>query len=83
MGVTRHIIRQLSVTLSPEELAEEFCEMDAAKQVAFFNEIASQTASWRGSFSFQLQAIIDDPTLTPEGRTVMKQIGEYGECNNG
>lgn len=63
--------------VSPEEVAKMFCEMDSEDQAKFFNAIAKEVKSWKYDFVFQLQHISDESCLTPEARTVMREIGEY------
>lgn len=67
------------ITLTPDELAFEFANMDDEQQAMFFNELASITAKWEMPLCFQLQRVIDNSTLTDEGRSVMRVIGEYGQ----
>ena len=56
----------VDVTLTPDELAFEFANMDDEQQAMFFNELARLTEKWEQPFCFQLQSIIDNPTLTKE-----------------
>jgi len=69
----------VDVVLTPDELASEFANMDDEKQAMFFNELATITASWTMPICFQLQYVTDNPVLTPEGRRIMRVIGEYGQ----
>jgi|GEM_PF-1212930 len=73
--------RKITVTVepTPHELAFEFSQMGDKNQAEFFNELARLVDEWEKPFCFQLQYIADHPTLTREGREVMRQIGEYGE----
>jgi len=68
----------IDVTLTPEELALEFSNMDGRQQAIFFSELAMITDNWEKPFCFQLQQLIDNPALTKEGRRIMEEIGEYG-----
>ena len=76
------ICRAVPVEIMPTvgEIAEHFCDMDADEQARFFSFVAEISDKWRMSFCFQLQAIIDSKVLTPAGRRVMEQMGEYGAC---
>ena len=69
----------VDVTLSPDEMAFEFANMCDEQQAMFFNELAAITAKWERPLCFQLQCIINHPALTKEGRSIMQEIGEYGE----
>lgn len=71
----------VDVELSPDELAFEFANMGDEQQVIFFNKLAAITAKWERPFCFQLQYIIDHPSLTKEGRSIMQEIGEYGAAS--
>ena len=67
------------VDLTPQELAFEFCNMSDEDQAEFFNSLAKIVENWQAPFSFQLQYLADCTTLTQDGKSVMKLIGEYGE----
>ncbi|MDD5487113.1 MAG: hypothetical protein PHW65_06125 [Dehalococcoidales bacterium] len=71
----------IDVTPTPDELAYEFAEMGAEQQAMFFSELARLVEKWDRPFSFQLQAVTDDPALTDGGRFIMGKIGEYGPKN--
>lgn len=64
----------VSIELTPSELAGEFCRLDADEMAIFFNEVASITKNWK---SFQVQAVQDSKFLDIYGRMVMRKIGEY------
>ncbi len=66
------------VLLTPEQIAEFWCELDSHDQARFFNEVARRSADWGAPFPFQVQAIIDSKELTIEGRSVMQDFGDYG-----
>ena len=70
---------ELEITITPEELASEFCEMDNHQQAKFFNMVSAITSDWDMSFCFQLQGVIDSPDMKPEGLDIMRQFGEYAE----
>lgn len=69
---------QIAFKLTPEELANEFCEMDANEQAEFFNSVGFKTSLWDKHLVFQLQAIVDTHKLSPNGRWFMRTVGEYG-----
>jgi hypothetical protein len=69
-----------TLELTAREIAQEFCRLDSEGQAVFFNSIADIVASeWKAPFCFQLEAITDEDALTPEGRDVMSQIGDYSK----
>ena len=68
----------IDITPTPDELAFEFSIMDDEQQAMFFNELARITENWSKPFCFQLQLIINHPSLTPAGRSIIERIGEYG-----
>jgi diadenosine tetraphosphate (Ap4A) HIT family hydrolase len=70
-----------AITISPDELAAEFADMDDEEQVMFFNELARITEKWDRPFCFQLRSIMENPNLTNGGRSIMEQIGQYGQVD--
>jgi len=70
---------QVNIEPTPAELAHVFCNESSEYQAEFFNEVAKIVANWENHFVFQLQGVIEEKKLTPEGRAVMEWIGEYGE----
>ena len=75
------IKRSVLVEPTPEELALAFAELHSDEQVKFFNTLAKDIDTWDKPFCFQLQAITDDPDLSPAARQVMQAIGEYAETD--
>jgi len=67
------------IVLTPEELADAFCDMDSDQQAKFFNSIANITSSWDSKFYFQLQHITIEDILSDGARKLMKLIGEYSK----
>jgi hypothetical protein len=56
--------------------------MGSKEQALFFNEIALLVKTWGcGAFPFQMQALLEEESLTPEARQIMRTIGEYGEVS--
>lgn len=68
---------ELISRLTPEQLAEAFCNLDSAGQARFFNHVDAVASNWKFGMSMQLQYITDDDGLTLAGRRVMQHIGEY------
>ena len=69
----------VDVELTPEDLADCFCDLHSNEQAHFFNRMAEVTAKWGAPFCFQLQYIVDSKILTRDGKEIMCQIGEYSE----
>lgn len=63
--------------LTPEIIAELFCDLGSDEQARFFNHIDKVASEWGAGFPFQLQWITDDNGLTLAGRRVMQAIGNY------
>jgi len=68
----------VDIQLTPDELASEFSRMDDEQQAMFFNELAEIVSKWDRPFCFQMQFVIDNPNLTQEGKSLMREIGGYG-----
>jgi hypothetical protein len=75
------ITNEVQVSLTPEELAEEFCEMDNHQQARFFNRVFQASQKWNKPFCFQLENIMSSNILTNDGRWVMEQIGIYSNSS--
>jgi hypothetical protein len=67
---------EISVTITPEELAKAFWWMSDSEQVEFFNALG---AASEARLPFQLQFVTDNPTLTTAGRYAMSLIGDYSQ----
>jgi|688.fasta_scaffold127756_7 hypothetical protein len=75
--ITRSVY--LDVELSPYELAQEFCNMDAEQQAMFLNHVASISEDWDGTFVEQVQAIVNSNGFLNGANKVMKIFGEYAK----
>lgn len=80
MKIQRKI--DVDIELSPEDLADCFCDLYADEQAMFFSHIAEVVTKWDSLFCFQLQRVINNKALTAGGRAIMRTIGEYGEEDN-
>ena len=72
----------IKVNVTPKELACCFWDMASEYQALFFNELGAIAGTCTGDLSSQLEAVsqVDGLTsLTPAGRHVMEQIGEYSQ----
>lgn len=64
--------------ITPEIIAELFAEMKSDQQAVFFSRVGELVETWAaGCMALQLQYVTDDAALTPAGRRVMQEIGEY------
>lgn len=66
----------ISITPTPDELAEAFWSMDSSQQAIFFNRLGEISDN---RLCFQLQYVTDDLCLSKTGRRAMATIGEYAE----
>lgn len=72
------ITKTFDIELTPEQVAELFCEMDAADQAKFFNKVGRLSADWgAGMFEQQMAAVSKHDSLDTDGDKVMGVIG----CN--
>lgn len=77
MKIPRKI--DVDIELSPEDLADCFCNLHDNEQALFFNRIAEVVSKWGNPFCFQLKYIIDCKVLTNGGKAIMRTIGECSE----
>lgn len=63
--------------VTPEFLAETWCEMDAKQQATFFNTVARLARHWQNHPGEQWSAI--ERQLSPDGRRLIREIAEYVE----
>ena len=75
------MLTSVEVTLSPEQLAEQYAQMDNNQMVAFWNHLythvqATYTQAWFG-FAIQTEMVRDEmnPMLTTGGRIMQKIVG--------
>ena len=66
----------VDIELTPEDLANYFCDLHPNKQTVFFNRISELVEKWDTSFFFQVQAIRNSEKLTSGGGEIMDIIGE-------
>jgi len=69
----------IELKLKPEELAEQFCDMNANEQVEFFNTLGFITSVWEKPLAFQLQAIRDLNRLSTNGKYFIEKLAEYAK----
>jgi hypothetical protein len=70
------ITKSVSVELTPELVAEAFCEMNASEQAAMFEHIYTLSQRWAGTFAYQMQTVVEMGGASGNARTIMVQIGE-------
>lgn len=70
-------------TITPQEMANEFCAMDGDSQALFFSEVFKIAKTWEAPFCFQVQAIVDSKLFDENARKIMQTLGEYAEVANG
>ena len=65
--------------MSPEDLAERFCEMNTEEQARFFNTIGELVLKWDSSFYSQMESVVEEEKiLTNEAKNIMRNIGSCG-----
>lgn len=71
--------RQITVNLdlTPEELAERFCEMSGDEQARVFNHIAVCTTEWNGPWASQAKSIAASLWLNKDGRQIIDTLSHY------
>ena len=75
------IIRNESIVIypTPEELADEFTNMDDEHQAQFLNAVALAAEHYGFHWCFQFAAITRHPALSAEARAWMRELGEYAD----
>ena len=74
-------LKDAKLVLTPQQVAEEFAEMDSDDQARFFNRLAIVVASWKGAdCTAQMQMVTDSKLLSVEGLAIMAAIGEAVPC---
>ena len=69
----------IRVNPSPHELASALADMSDHEQAEFFNALYNEFKPCGGNWPLQLQYISDSKELQPEGRTMMRMIGDYAD----
>lgn len=70
------ITKTFDVDLTPEQIAEAFCEIDATDQARFFNHVCNVSNDWgSGMFEKQMAAVSHNNALDTGGKSVMRIIG--------
>lgn len=67
--------------MTPEFLAECFCELDADEMARFFNHIDAVSSTWgTAGWALQLAYVTGSKNLTLAGRRVMDTIGDHSHA---
>lgn len=74
----RITIKDFEYLATPEQLAEELCEMYEVCWARFFNKIGEIFSNTKNSLPMQLQYMIESKKLTHQGVAAMRLIGHYG-----
>lgn len=67
----------VTLTLSPEDLAREFADMDHREQAAFFNHLALIVDGWEAPVEVQVSAVVRSGILTESARDLIAVLGSY------
>ncbi len=70
-------VGEIECTITPEQLAEEFCSLCEKGQSIFLNKIGEVFKNPKYSLCMQLQYITDCDSLNEDGRHVMILFGAY------
>lgn len=68
---------EILINITPEEMADEFCGMDANEQAKFFSEVYKIARTWDRNFEFQMQSIIDSNECDDYALKLLSIFGEY------
>lgn len=66
---------------TPEQIAEEFCDLHQDGQAKFLNKIAEIFNLKNNSLPMQLEYITQEKSLTNEARYLMNLFGDYANHN--
>jgi len=77
--ITHKVTTQLSIDITPEELANMLWKMDDKDQAYFFNRLGEILESNTFSFNSQLSELTSKDYLTENGRKVMALVGEFSK----
>lgn len=75
-------VPEFNYSPTPEELAQEFCELYEEGQAIFLNKIGEIFNNPRYSLPIQMQYISDCKLLNNAGRHVMRMFGDYSQQGN-
>lgn len=68
---------EVNFTLSPQELAAEFCDFDQDQMAIFFNEIFENSQQEGWSLRDQIEAVVNSDKLSSGGKSTMIEIGQH------
>lgn len=70
-------ISEFEYNITPEQLAEEFCNLYEEGQSIFLNKVGEIFKNPKYSLPMQLQYVTDCDVLNEDGRHVMRMFGDY------
>lgn len=70
------ITREVDIEINPQELAEEFWNMDSEQQADFFNILAGIIEENQGRGVMQLDYISFEPSLYPNGSRLINMLAD-------
>lgn len=70
------ITREVDIEMNPQELAEEFWNMDSEQQADFFNILAGIIEENQGRGVMQLDYISFEPSLYPNGSRLIDMLAD-------
>ncbi len=72
----RKITREVNIEMNPQELAEEFWNMDSAQQADFFNILSDIIEENQGRGIMQLDYIVMENVLYPHGARLINMLAD-------
>ena len=76
------ITREVDIEMSPQELAEEFWNMDSEQQADFFNILADIIEENQGRGVMQLDYISFESSLYPSGARLINMLADRVKENS-
>lgn len=76
MEVSKIVTREVDIEMTPQELAEEFWNMDSEQQADFFNVLADIIEQNQGKGIMQLDYISMEDTLYPYGAGLINMLAD-------
>lgn len=73
------IKKLVEIELSPEKIAELFCNMDSREMVDFFNSVHEISEQWQRCFHGQMWHIVREPNFNEKTKYLFDNIGSYKE----
>ncbi len=74
--MSRIITREVDIEMNPEELAEEFWNMDSEQQAVFFDKLADIVEQHQGRGVMQIDYIVMENELYPHGARLINRLSD-------